>query len=163
MKKLFVLRHALTAPASESGDRERKLTPQGLDDALQLGLAMKDNHYIPDFILCSPVTRTRQTLAQVLETLGKIPTEFEKTIYEDGYSEILKLARGTDDSCSALLIVGHNPSIHQFAANMAGKSPLTGKLAAGYAPGTLSVLDIPRASWADLQPGENTLVDLLES
>lgn len=162
MKRLFILRHAETAPASEGGDRERKLTSKGLEDARALGERMKAENYIPDFILCSPVTRTRQTLDHVTATLEKIQTEFEKVIYEGDYGEILELVRGVDDSCTSLLLVGHNPAIHQFAASMADdSSPMMNRLSMGYAPATLTVLDVPRASWADVQPGENKIADLI--
>ena len=30
-----------------------------------------------------------------------------------------------------------------------------------YAPGTLTVFECPRGSWADLQAGENRLIDLI--
>jgi phosphohistidine phosphatase len=164
MKRLMILRHAHTEPASEGGDRERKLTPKGLEDARALGETMKTKDYIPDFILCSPVTRTRQTLDQILEGIGKIQTEYEKVIYEGGYSELIELVRGADDACEALLIVGHNPAIHQFAASMAREDhELMNKLSMGYAPATLTVLDVPRARWADLQPGENKILDLIEA
>ena len=163
MKRLMILRHAQTAPAGEGGDRERKLTPQGLEDARMRGETMKAKNYVPDFILCSPVTRTRQTLDQIAATLGKIQTEFQKVIYEGGYDEILSLVRSVDDSCMALLVVGHNPAIHQFAASMAREDhDLMNSLSSGYAPATLTVLDVPRASWADLQPGENSIIDLIE-
>ena len=100
----------------------------------------------------------------MVATLGKIQTEFQKVIYEGGYDEILKLVRGVDDSCAALLVVGHNPAIHQFAASMAREDhALTDRLSFGYAPATLSVLDVPRARWADLQPGENSIIDLIET
>jgi phosphohistidine phosphatase len=164
MKRLMILRHAHTEPASESGDRERKLTPKGLDNARTLGETMTAKNYVPDFILCSPVTRTRQTLDQIAATLGKIQTEFQKVIYEGGYDEILSLVRGVDNSCAALLVVGHNPAIHQFAASMAREDhDLMNSLSSGYAPATLTVLDVPRASWADLQPGENAIIDLIET
>lgn len=164
MKRLFILRHAHTAPAGEGGDRERKLTPQGLEDARALGEAMKAKNYVPDFILCSPVTRTRQTLDQLLEGLGKISAEYAKIIYEGGYYELIELVRGVDDSCEGLLVIGHNPAIHQFAASMAREDhDLMNSLSSGYAPATLTVLNVPHASWADLQPGENTIVDLIES
>jgi phosphohistidine phosphatase len=165
MKRLYILRHALTAPSGDGGDRERKLTDQGLQDARHLGETMKAKGYMPEFVLCSPVTRTRQTLEQVLESLGKIQTEFAKGIYEGGFGELISLTQGADDKFSSLLIVGHNPSIHQFAASFAREdaSAEINRLALGYAPGTLTVLDVPRASWKDLQPGENTLVDLIES
>lgn len=164
MKRLYLLRHAQTMPSAGS-DRERKLTPQGLQDARALGQAMKARGFVPDFILCSPVTRTRQTLEQVMESFGKIPAEFPKSIYEEGYGELLKLVQGVEDSVGALLVVGHNPSMHQFAASLAFEDghPALNRLAAGYAPGTLTALEVPRASWADLQPNENRLVDLLEA
>ena len=164
MKRLMILRHAQTEPASEGGDRERKLTSKGLEDARALGETMKTKNYAPDFILCSPVTRTRQTLDQIAATLGKIQTEFQKVIYEGGYDEILSLVRGVDDSCAGLLVIGHNPAIHQFAASMAREGDaLTDRLSFGYAPATLTVLDVPRTSWANLQPGENSIIDLIET
>jgi phosphohistidine phosphatase len=164
MKRLYILRHAETSPAGEGGDRERKLTPQGLEDARILGETMQERGYVPDFILCSPVTRTRQTLDQILASLGKIQSEFEKTIYEGGYNELMNLVQNVDDACTSLLLVGHNPSIHQFAASLAHDSgEMMNRLSMGYAPATLTVLDVPRASWADVQPGENKLVDLMES
>ncbi|MGB4107290.1 MAG: histidine phosphatase family protein [Alphaproteobacteria bacterium] len=164
MKRLLILRHAQAGPASEGSDRERKLTTQGMEDASALGERMKAENYIPDFILCSPVTRTQQTLDGVLGSLGKIQTEFEKTIYEGGYGELLSLVRGVDDSCMTLLLIGHNPAIHQFAASLAlEEGEFINRLAFGYAPATLTVLDVPRASWRDLQPGENKISDLIES
>lgn len=164
MKRLLILRHAHTAPAGEGGDRERKLTPQGLEDARMLGQTMKAKNYVPDFILCSPVTRTRQTLDQLLEGLGKISAEYPKIIYEGGYHELMELVRSVDDSCITLLVIGHNPAIHQFAASMGREDhDLMNSLSSGYAPATLTVLDVPRASWTDLQPGENAIIDLIET
>jgi phosphohistidine phosphatase len=164
MKRLYILRHAHTTPSGDGGDRERKLTPQGLQDARVLGETMKAKGYVPDFILCSPVTRTRQTHEQICEGIGKIQTEFPKSIYEGGYGELLSLTQGTDDQFSSLMVVGHNPSIHQFAASLAldDGHPAFNMLALGYAPATLTVLDIPHASWKDLQPGENKIVEMIE-
>lgn len=164
MKKLFLLRHALTHPAGEGGDRERQLTSQGLQDASHLGRVMKEKNYLPDLILCSPATRTRQTLDQVLESLPRVEAKFEKIIYEGGYAELVKLISAVNDGYQSVLLVGHNPSIHQLAASLAAEDGgLVDRLAAGYAPCTLSVLDMPRAHWADLQMGDNTLVDLIVS
>ncbi len=162
MKKLFILRHALTFPASGLSDRERALTPEGIGDARNLGDAMKQKNYVPDFVFCSPVTRTRQTLENVLEALGTIETQFKPVIYEGGYPELVELVQGAPAAKNALLLVGHNPSIHQFAANMAGngEAPLLNNLTAGYPPGTLTVLGIP-GEWRDLTPGENKLIDLI--
>lgn len=162
MKRIFILRHAETQPSAGGGDRERKLTDRGMMDARGLGAVMRERGYVPEFILCSPVTRTRQTLEQVLESLGKIQTEFEKIIYEGGQPDLMQLLQGVDDKFGAVLVVGHNPSIHQFAASLADEdSKLMDQLAAGYAPGTLTVLDVPHMSWADVRMGENKLIDII--
>ncbi len=163
MKKLYILRHAQTEPAGNGGDRERELTAPGIQDARAIGKTMKSKNFIPDFVLCSPATRTRQTLDKILETLGPVQTEFARVIYEGGYNELLELVRNTDDACDAILIVGHNPAIHQFAASMAEEdcNPALGKLNLSYAPGTLTVLNVPHENWASLSHGQNRLVDLI--
>ncbi len=163
MKRLYILRHAQTFPSSAQGDRERVLTPQGLEEARALGRTMKAQNLRPDYILCSPAQRTRQTLAQILNVTGDIAADYPKIIYEGGVNDLMKLIRGAGNEHAALLLVGHNPAIHQFAASLAQDdgNPLLNRLAIGYAPGTLTVLDVPRPRWADLQAGENRLVDLI--
>ena len=163
MKKLYILRHVQTEPAGNGGDRERELTTQGIQDARNIGKTMKARNFIPDFVLCSPATRTRQTLDKILETLGPIQTDFARIIYEGGYNELLELARNADDAHNAVLLVGHNPAIHQFAASMAEEdcNPALGKLNLSYAPGTLTVLNVPLENWAQLSHGQNRLVDLI--
>jgi phosphohistidine phosphatase len=164
MKRLFILRHAQTEPAGHGGDRERELTAQGIEDARALGRTMKAKGFIPDLVFCSPARRTKQTLGKISETLGVLQTEFQRIIYEGGYNELVELVKEADNSSNALLVVGHNPAIHQFAASMAqeDKNPLLSRLNVSYAPGTLTVLDVPRESWAELSHGENKLVDLIE-
>lgn len=164
MKRLFLLRHALTHPSDVQGDAARKLTVKGEEDARAMGLEMQERGFFPEFIVCSPATRTRQTLDCVLESFAKIPIEYVPIIYTGGVGDILKMLRGMDDKYAAILMVGHNPAIHHLAASLADdNSPLAGRLVAGYAPCTLTVLDVPGAAWADVQEGENWVVDLIGS
>ncbi len=163
MKRLLILRHARTFPASAQGDRERALTPEGIADAGALGVVMKQKNYTPDGVLCSPAIRARQTLECLLQSLPPVPAIYKEIIYEGGCEDLLDLVRETDDRYAALLLVGHNPSVHQFAASMArdDSSPLMEGLVSGYAPGTLTILECPRSAWAELKPGGNRLADIL--
>ncbi|MCK6419016.1 MAG: histidine phosphatase family protein [Alphaproteobacteria bacterium] len=166
MKRLYLLRHALTLPTVPGGrDFERVLAPQGESDARALGIAMAEKSYHPQLIYCSPTQRTQRTCAliQTHGVTGNVVTQ--PIIYEGGRSDIFALIKNTPEHVQALLIVGHNPSMHELAAMLAAHEPETflNVLAAGYRPGMLCVLDCPRAAWADLQPGENRLIDIITS
>lgn len=164
-KRLFLLRHAQALPSDGISDEGRKLTPKGKADALALGVLMKKKGYHPDKILCSPAIRTRQTLEGILENLGAIDTLFPKPLYNGGADDLLRAIGQVDDNVKSLLIVAHNPGIHSLAAHLAleQSANLMNKLTAGYAPGTLTVLDCPCKSWIDLQSGQNPLHDFLEA
>lgn len=164
MKKLFLLRHAETLPGDPGGsDRDRRLTPQGEEDAAALGRYMKQHHYIPDIVFCSPATRTQQTLECVLQSFDVKMVDYPGKIYDGSMNNLLMMIQSADDEFESLLLVGHNPVIHQLAAKMAAERSAAAqmnRLAAGYAPGTLCVYLCPRARWMDVQPGENVLTHL---
>mgnify|MGYP003655208627 CR=1 FL=1 len=61
-KRLFLLRHAIAVNELSDGDANRPLAPKGAEDAVALGQHMLKNDYKPDFVLCSPARRTRETL-----------------------------------------------------------------------------------------------------
>jgi phosphohistidine phosphatase len=161
MKTLFILRHAEAAPDRGGGDYERVLTERGHEMAKALGEIMAEKNYVPQFAFCSGATRTRQTLEGVLECVRIGTVEHTKEIYHADVNDLIELVRGIDDKYESVLIVGHNPTVHQsVAALTADDSPFLEALSRGYAPATLSVLQVPRARWVDLTPGENRLVDI---
>lgn len=164
MKRLFLLRHAQTLPSDGKNDKERHLTPNGFADARALGQIMSQKHYQPDQVLCSTATRTRETLDSVMEALSMVSILYLPKIYEGSMDEILHAIRFTEDDIGTLMIVAHNPSIHAVAVSLAKEtSPtLMNRLAQGYKPGTLSVLQCPIDKWAEIKAGENPLIDVLE-
>ncbi len=164
MKRLFLLRHAQTLPASGLSDIDRKLTPNGQADARALGSAMKAKGYQPDFIYCSPARRTKETLSLLLESLEERTVESPNSIYHGTRGDLFHLIQNASKDVQNLLLVGHNPVIHELAATLAKEdSPaLMNRLAGGYAPGTLGVLDCSCASWSEIQAGANPLTDFME-
>lgn len=163
MKQLYIIRHAQTMPAEGGDDKSRKLTPNGLKDARALGQMMAHKKYIPGIVLCSPATRTRETLAGILESLGDIASEFPDEIYNGGAGELLRLLQQQDNQ--NILLIGHVPGVYELVALLTGSGPpsLLAKLSQSYKPGTLSVLNCPCENWTDIQPGENELIDFQES
>ena len=164
MKTLYLLRHAMAMPSDGKSDSARKLAPQGKDDALALGHVMKTKSYAPDCVLCSPSIRTRETLESITESLGDLNAEFPDKIYDGTRGDLLAFIQSTDDKHDSLLVVGHNPGIHELAAILAleDSATLMNRLAGGYKPGSLCRLECPIDSWAAIQPAENMLKDFLE-
>lgn len=164
MKRLYLLRHAQALSTSASGDEGRELSPKGHEDSSALGKAIQKKNYIPDYTLCSPAIRTRQTfdnLELAVDHLG-----FNKDIYSAGFLELLHTVQDLDDRNQSALIVGHNPTIYELAMrlcdeNESGQSVIQ-RLGQGYKPGTLTVFNCPCQVWNDIQIGENMLIDLID-
>lgn len=163
MKRLYVLRHAQALSSSDSGDKGRALSPQGLEDATALGQMMVRKHYRPGLILCSPATRTRQTLDCL--GLSGVETHFPERLYNGGYTAFMDVLEDVPDTVTSLLIIAHNPGIHDFAARLSSEdSPSShiARLMQGFKPGALAALDCPIESWLDLNDETNLLADFQE-
>lgn len=163
-KTLFLLRHASAAPAGPEGDFERQLSPAGRDDANALAFVMEEKSYVPQSVLCSPATRTKQTLEALQMRLGRFEVRKPKILYSgtagDYFSQILMVKA----SCQKLLLIAHNPGLHKLAQLLigAGEPEILSKLQMGYNAGALCVLSCPCESWSSLQPGQNEMIDFLD-
>lgn len=164
MRRLFLLRHAQAASATNTDDRHRPLTPEGMATALALGEAMTARGYIPDFVICSPARRTQQTWRKLAETLGDIPAVFPPAAYYTTVGQLYEMLKQVDGNRQNVLLVSHNPSIHGLAKFLMGLGPgeITSALHKGsYSECTLTVLDCPIDGWSTLMPNANDLGDLL--
>lgn len=164
-KRLFLLRHALAMPAGSSAeDSARPLAPKGEEDATALGLYMAQKGYLPDLILCSTAKRTQQTLQNLQKKLETPAARFLKILYTGRTGDLLSEIQKAEDDKNSILIVAHNPSIYELAVLLGGtgKESLLQRLCDGYRPATLTVLGCPCAHWADIQPQENEVIDLVD-
>lgn len=74
-KRLFILRHA-ESPLSGSEDFERPLSARGVRQAQALGAAMKQQDLLPDYVVCSPARRTRETYDALERYLPEVSSIF---------------------------------------------------------------------------------------
>lgn len=162
MKRLFLLRHA-EASMNAPTDRERPLTENGLAQATTLGAEMKRQGFVPDFIYCSPARRTRQTFEKL--SFENVPSEQPDRLYNAPAGDILSFIQNTSDDIANLLVVAHNPGIHQIAAMLAedDNSAESSKLRMGYSPATLTVLSCACEKWSDIKMGANPIIEIIES
>jgi phosphohistidine phosphatase len=160
MRKLFILRHAdaaLAAPGQP--DKLRPLSPVGRREAQVLGEKMKAMKLFPQYVVCSPAKRTRETYAALEGFLPETACVYPEYLYNAGLEELLKAIGGFADTYSSAMIVGHNPGIHALARTLAGDD--AGPIAFAYKPCTLTVIDCACESWALLDPAHCSAGQLL--
>jgi len=162
-KRLFLLRHAMAGNALSDGDKARSLAPKGKEDAKALGDYMMRNDFIPDIILCSPARRTRETLEGLQSSLELNNIRTPDILYSGTTGDYLHEIQKCEDKNQNILIIAHNPSIYELVILLAaqGSDTLMQRITEGYPPASLSVIECVCDNWADIQPAENELVNLV--
>jgi len=119
MRRLMLLRHAKTERAEPgTRDRDRKLTKRGRADAPVIGAYMAHHGLLPDLALVSPVTRAQETWTLIAPAFAKTPrVTRDERIYNVSPERLISIIAETRGARS-LLIVGHNPSLHDVAVQL---------------------------------------------
>jgi phosphohistidine phosphatase len=161
-RQLVLLRHAKAEPAGSLEDRLRPLALAGRRQASEVGTSLRAAGVQPDLVLVSSAVRTRQTWDLVRAGLGLGPevARIEDEVYTAGVRTLLGLLHAVDASVRTLLVVGHEPTVSQAAAALAGPGSdegATARVRVGVPTATYSVLDVP-VPWAGLEPDAARLV-----
>lgn len=156
MKRLWVLRHAKSS-WEEPGltDHDRPLAPRGRKAGKRLRRWAAANDVRPELVLCSTAVRARATLDLVSPALGSPRVEIEGGLYQAWADDLLERLRVVAPDVEAVLMVGHNPGLHNLVALLAPPG------SDDFPAGALAELRIPVGDWKDLQPGGATLVKLV--
>lgn len=165
MKTLYILRHAKTEPADAAQDDiSRRLSPLGREACEWIGAYIKLKKYLPSLVLCSPSKRTSETYDLVMQSAGVTPLcKYEKKLYLATPEKIIDCLHDVNSDVDSLMIIGHNPGMHQLAFSLAQPvgSDLYSALGLKYPPGALTVLKFPVKAWLQVLPGEGELVDFM--
>ncbi len=167
MRQLLLLRHAKSAWNNPGlSDHARALTAEGRASATATRQAMLTLGLAPDVVLVSSARRTLQTL-EALEPWEESPLiEPMDRLYLATATQILSIIQGVADTVRSLMVVGHNPGLHDLALLLAGahgmasNQRLTRQLAEGFPAGALAEFTVA-AHWADLGEGGGRLVRFL--
>lgn len=160
MPRLILMRHA-KSDWSKAGlhDFDRPLNARGRDAAPRMGAWCAETGLAPQRIICSAARRTRQTLAGILDHLeGDIDIRLSRRLYEaeaGGYYQAIQ--EGGD--AETLMLIGHNPAIHEVAMLLAGEGPQPhlARLHARFPTAAIAVIDIEAPRFADCVPGAGHL------
>lgn len=156
MRTLYLLRHAKARREREVSDRDRQLHRKGIRQAAALAAYLGTLGEPLDLVLCSPSRRTRDTLALVLPALGNRPAvEFPDALYLASADTLRAAVRGVGEEVGALMLVGHNDGIHQFALDLAGGEDVA--RLARFPTGALALFEFEIGSWRELEPRSGRL------
>jgi phosphohistidine phosphatase len=158
--RLMLFRHAKAergAPGTR--DRDRELAPRGLKDAPRMGAYMARHTLIPDLALVSPARRTRQTWEGLASALPALPATFQDELYESGSQTVLAAIREVGAHVATLLVVGHNPGLHETARLLiaSGDVEARERLNEGLPTSGLAVIDFALGAWDKLHPHSGRL------
>lgn len=148
---LHVLRHAKSSwdtPGLE--DRERPLNARGEQAVGELAGHLRERRLRPSLALCSPALRARQTLEAVLPALPPdLELRFEERLYGAGADALLARLRRLPRRADEVLLVGHNPGLHDLILALAGRS-LPAGLRENLPTAGLVTMEAPGAAWREL-------------
>ncbi|MBT9393237.1 histidine phosphatase family protein [Hymenobacter sp. NST-14] len=118
MKTLYLMRHAKSSWSFEGlNDQQRPLNDRGRDDAPLMGRALAERELTLDLIVSSPAVRALSTAALVAKELGHTPEQLRvvEEIYEATVPDLLAVVQQLPDTAGAVLLVGHNNTLTEFA------------------------------------------------
>ena len=124
MRRLILLRHAKTESVSASGgDFDRALTPRGWRDAALMGRLLAEMGFSPDLILTSPAKRAAETSRAVGEAFPSADIVETRALYLASAEQIALLVEQAGAEADSLMIIGHNPGMHEFSVALVRSLP----------------------------------------
>jgi phosphohistidine phosphatase len=154
MCRLMLLRHAKTERQVPGElDSARKLTERGRADASAIGAYMAHHGLVPALALVSPATRAKQTWDLLAACFAEAPKAVsDERIYNADPARLLGLIAETRGAPS-LLVVGHNPGIHELAAQLIASGDVAARerMTEGLPTSALVVIDLPFDDWSRLR------------
>ncbi len=162
MRQLLLLRHAKsTWDDPRLSDHARPLNARGRRAAAAMAQAMRTLRLSPDIVLLSSARRTLQTLEALVPFEDGPLVEPMDALYLAPWQALLGVLRGLPETARSVLLIAHNPGLHELALALLGPeaeaSPAAQRLAEGYPTGTL-VEFVCAGPWHSLESGGGKLV-----
>lgn len=165
MRQLLLLRHAKSSWDDPSlPDHARPLNPRGRRAAAAVAQAMRGLGLSPEVVLVSSARRTLQTLEQLRPALdpGTLIEPMD-ALYLAPWTALLGLVRQMPETARSVMVIGHNPGLHDLAMALIGAAGQAAggadaqRLAEGYPTAALAEFSIA-LPWRLLDAGGARLV-----
>jgi phosphohistidine phosphatase len=165
MHQLLLLRHAKSLSEDTSiPDRNRPLNPRGRRAAVAMRRTMRELGLAPDLILVSSATRTMETMS-LLEPWDDTPLiEPMDELYLASARRLLATLRDVAETVRTVLLIGHNPGLHDLAVLLADPQASAAKplhmVREGFPTGALAEFTVT-GPWSRLGAGGGRLMRFL--
>ena len=161
MRRLLLLRHA-KAERSLPGtpDRDRALIERGRKNAATIGAYMTSHALVPDRVLVSTATRCQETWKYAAAAFAAAPAAASvEKLYNATQHALLAVISGADADAHTLLVIGHNPGLHDLALMLiaAGDVDLRERLREKLPTCGLVIIDFAFDDWSRLHPRSGRL------
>ena len=158
MRRLMLLRHAKTeSEAPSCRDQDRRLDKRGHRDAAEIGGWIGRHPPFPELVLVSHAARALQTWEIAWEAMKELVSQPEVELVPELYgADVSQLLETIRDASLAdpkrLMLVGHNPGMHELALALAGGGDRTGRkaLTDNLPTSGLAIFDFDIDDWADV-------------
>jgi len=161
MRRLLLLRHS-KAERSEPGTKDisRVLIDRGRKDAARIGAYMAAHALVPDRVILSPAARTQETWKYAATAFRPAPAAMSsERIYDATPHCILSVIKDTPPSAHTLLVVGHNPGLHDLALMLVAAGDIDARelLREKLPTSGLVIIDFAFDNWSKLHPQSGRL------
>ena len=148
VRRLWILRHAKSSWDHPGlADHDRPLAARGKKAARRIARWAETNNVRPDLVLCSTAVRAQATLDLVRPGLGDPVERVERSLYHASVDEVLERVAAADDALAGILLIGHNPTLHELAMVLAPPGP------DAFPTGALAGLRLEIDFWHEIRPG----------
>ncbi len=135
MRQLLLLRHAKSPSDDPSlSDHARPLNAAGRRTAQLMRGALGGLGVAPELVLVSSARRTRQTL-EALEPWAAAPAPPRVRVLDSLYlasgDQVLAVLRQVGDLAERVMVLGHNPGLHELALALVGAPDGDGAIGQG--------------------------------
>ena len=159
MHTLYLLRHAKSSWADPTlPDDERPLAARGRRDGKRIAKHLARLRIMPELLLCSSAERTRETLELIRPALDATSTvSVEMELYAASSDRLLERIRAVPEAVASVLLIGHNPGLHDLALVLASAGDELGRLEAKFPTAALATLALPNTTWRELSRADAVL------
>jgi phosphohistidine phosphatase len=154
VRRLGLLRHAKSNwDDTTLRDFDRGLNQRGRRGAALIGQHIAEQGITWDAVIASPAARVQRTL----EASGlALEPQFDQRAYLADAATLIDLLRQVDDDDASVLLVGHNPGLHELLFRLVDpdeETDLFARAAERFPTASFAVIELAIDHWADLTPG----------
>lgn len=161
-RNIIFLRHAKSDLSLNYNDKDRILNSKGIEASKTIGKYLSNLDLQPNFVICSTAKRTFQTYQIIVEFLKKEPELYlTDDLYQASFENIINIIKKTKNNYQNIMIIGHNPGIHNivtYLINPSDKKPYL-KLIQSYPTGAITRINFNIKKWSKINYQIGFLLD----